>query len=92
MRITGPSYAVKKARLALAELLHLDAARVETVEVPADLMDLIFGQRGERMRRLETAHVGWTSGGCSFTQLPPRARLGVPPPRSACRRWKLREG
>ena len=56
VRITGPARAVQKARHALAELLHLDAARVETVEVPAELMDVIFGSRGERMRRVEATH------------------------------------
>ena len=56
VKISGPAACVQKAREALAELLHLDAKKVQPVDVPAELVDMVSGRGGENLRRLEAKH------------------------------------
>ena len=53
VKLVGPNEAVLRARSAIAELLHLDAAMVKKLEVPAEIVDAVVGRGGEHVRQLE---------------------------------------
>ena len=56
IRIWGPSAAVAKARSSLVALLYLDAKSVQVVEVPSELIDVVIGRGGEKLKRMEEEH------------------------------------
>lgn len=58
VKLSGPNASVEKARRAVVELLHLDAESVRVVEVPTDIVDIVLGKGGEKLRHLESEHSG----------------------------------
>jgi len=54
VRISGPRANVNKARSALADILHLDAACTRTVLVPFDIGEVVAAR--DKLRRLEQTH------------------------------------
>ena len=56
IRVWGASAAVAKARQALVSLLFLDAKAIQVVEVAGELLDVVIGRGGEKVRKLEAEH------------------------------------
>lgn len=53
IRVHGPAAAVKRAQELLNELLFLNAASVQTVDIPFEVVDAVVGKGGENLRRLQ---------------------------------------
>ena len=53
IRVHGPAAAVKRAQDLLNDLLFLNAASVQTVDIPLEVIDAVVGKGGENVRRLQ---------------------------------------